>query len=62
MKVNGREVDHSDVTSLELKEGDYIVIRRPGKGGATKRSRVWNATIVSEPVEIGEVLRHQTYL
>ena len=52
MEVNGREVDHSDVNSFELgfKEGDLVVIKRPGKGGSSKRSRVWNATIVSENV------------
>ena len=46
VEVNGKEVDHE----LGFKEGDLVVIKRPGKGGSSKRSRVWNATIVSENV------------
>ena len=50
LKLNGKEVDHSVVTSLEFKEGYGVIIKHPGKGGATKRSRAWNATILSELV------------
>ena len=42
--VNGQSIDsHSQ---QEIKPGDRVIIRRPGKGG--RRARSWHGTVMSE--------------
>ena len=42
--VNGKSIDpHSQ---QEIKPGDRVIIRRPGKGG--RRARSWHGTVMSE--------------